>query len=194
MILLNYFFFKAPFGFFDLDALFSVAFIFVLAESVPSDIGSRRGAHDLKTAMDIFDYLGERGNKASLQRKMEIEQMCNHIGVSVQERNVLPGPVQTRSSSTQQVATPPQTGMNRTPHATIRDLEQTLDDTSGYPLPSLQISEQPPRWENDINLDDTFSGSDPRDVYTIYQSNDLMLSGSVELDWEERERQLLVHQ
>lgn len=185
---------KAPFGFFDLDALFSVAFVFVLAESVPSDIGSRQGAHDLKTAMEIFDYLGERGNKASLQRKMEIEQMCNHIGVSVQENNNVTSPLRIRSSSRQQVAIPPQPGINQTSHATIRDVEQNLDDSSGYLDPSLQISERPPRWENDINLDDTFSGSDPRDVYTIYQSNDLMLSGSVELDWEELERQLLIHQ
>ncbi|CAI7604070.1 unnamed protein product [Penicillium viridicatum] len=183
----------APFGFFDLDALFSVAFVFILAGSAFSDAQQIRVVQGLKLAMNLFDYLAERGNKASLCRKTDTEQICNHVGVSLDGASTALGDSQATPTPTQHAAITPRydpvAEIIRTP---TQQPDQRVNP-SGY-LHPLRATGLPPVRQTEDGLYDSFSGSVPRDLYTIHQNNDLALSGSVELDWEELERQLLLHQ
>ncbi|KZN84610.1 Proline utilization trans-activator [Penicillium chrysogenum] len=182
----------APFGFFDLDALFSVAFVLILAGSAFCDAQKMGVVHGLKRAMSLFDYLAERGNRASLCRKSDIEQMCNHVGVSLGRAGTPSGDLQNTPTPTHHPAITPRYD----PAAEIIRSPQQPDQSgnqSGY-LHPLRDPGPPPLWQTENSLYDSFSGSVPRDLYTIYQNNDLALSGSIELDWEELERQLLLHQ
>jgi hypothetical protein len=148
--------------------------------------------HGLKRAMSLFDYLAERGNKASLCRKSDIEQICNHVGVSLGGAGTPSGDLQDTPTPTQHPAITPRYD----PVAEIIRSPQQPDQSgnqSGY-LHPLHDPGPPPLWQTENSLYDSFSGSVPRDLYTIYQNNDLALSGSIELDWEELERQLLLHQ
>ncbi|KAJ5944920.1 hypothetical protein N7516_005088 [Penicillium verrucosum] len=183
---------QAPFGFFDLDALFSVAFVLILAGSAFSDAQQMRVVHGLKLAMNLFDYLAERGNKASLCRKTDIEQICNHVGVSLDGTN-------TASSDLQGTPTPTQHPTITSWYDPVAEIirSPTQQDQSGNQSGYIHPLQDPgllPLWQTENSFYDSFSGSMPRDLYTIYQNNDLALSGSIKLDWEELERQLLLHQ
>ena len=56
----------AKFGYFDLDAAISAAFIFILVESLQSVGSSRSGLHGIRSATSILQYLIKHGNKAAV--------------------------------------------------------------------------------------------------------------------------------
>lgn len=73
----------AKFGFFDLDATFSAAFVFVLVEAIGA--GDRRDSNlaRITAALGLLEYLSAHGNKAAGKRQADIEQMCRHLKVSL---------------------------------------------------------------------------------------------------------------
>ncbi|GJC87835.1 putative transcriptional regulatory protein C3C7.04 [Colletotrichum liriopes] len=70
------------FGFFDLDAIFSAAFIMILTLIIDSSceesqkLAPRPG---LPEALEILDYLAGRGNDFALQRAREVRRMRDHL-------------------------------------------------------------------------------------------------------------------
>ncbi|KAH6689815.1 fungal-specific transcription factor domain-containing protein, partial [Plectosphaerella plurivora] len=73
----------ANFGFFDLDATFSAAFVFVLIERIYPSSTNGNGVANIQRASEIMQYLASRGNKAAAKRHADLERICSHIGLSV---------------------------------------------------------------------------------------------------------------
>ncbi|KAK1574622.1 uncharacterized protein LY79DRAFT_593184 [Colletotrichum navitas] len=70
------------FGFFDLDAIFSAAFIMILTliiDSTCEEGGKLAPRPGLSEALDILDYLVGRGNNFALQRAREVRRMRDHL-------------------------------------------------------------------------------------------------------------------
>lgn len=185
----------APFGFFDLDALFSIAFVLILAEKVLSDDQKDRVSHGLRITMDLFDHLAERGNKASLSRKADVEQMCNHLGISTKSAD------HSYPRDRQESLSPRESTATTLRYDPVMEIIQTtgrqqphnLVDPVSY-FDQFRSSDLSQLGETENMLYDSLSDSVSHGLYNIYNNNDLMFSGSVELDWEELERQLLLHQ
>ncbi|KAK1994784.1 hypothetical protein LX36DRAFT_613646 [Colletotrichum falcatum] len=70
------------FGFFDLDAIFSAAFIMILTLIIDSKCeegGKLAPRPGLSEALEILDYLAGRGNDFALQRAREVRRMRDHL-------------------------------------------------------------------------------------------------------------------
>ncbi|KAK2031066.1 hypothetical protein LX32DRAFT_662090 [Colletotrichum zoysiae] len=70
------------FGFFDLDAIFSAAFIMILTliiDSTCEEGGKLAPRPGLSEALEILDYLAGRGNEFALQRAQEVRRMRDHL-------------------------------------------------------------------------------------------------------------------
>lgn len=145
--------------------------------------------------MDLFDHLAERGNKASLSRKADVEQMCNHLGISTKSAHNshsrdMQGSLSPRESTATTLRYDPVMEIIQT---TGRQQPHNAPDPVSY-FDQFRSSDLSPLGETENMLYDSLSDSVPHGLYNIYNNNDLMFSGSVELDWEELERQLLLHQ
>ncbi|KAH9879371.1 hypothetical protein J1614_002810 [Plenodomus biglobosus] len=81
----------ARFGFFDLDAAISSAFVFVLVESTHSADSPQSGIQGIAAAMSILRFLGENGNKAAERRLKDVQHVCEHLGIMLGESGSLPG-------------------------------------------------------------------------------------------------------
>ncbi|KAM5526735.1 hypothetical protein FOXYSP1_20854 [Fusarium oxysporum f. sp. phaseoli] len=73
----------AIFGFFDLDAAFSAAFVFVLVESIYSHTQKIDATSGIQRASSIMQFLAAKGNMAAARRRTDIERMCHHLGIDV---------------------------------------------------------------------------------------------------------------
>ncbi|KAJ0350480.1 hypothetical protein COL26b_010413 [Colletotrichum chrysophilum] len=70
------------FGFFDLDAIFSAAFIMILTliiDSTSDDSQKLAPSPGLPDALEILDYLVARGNDFASQRAREVRRMRDHL-------------------------------------------------------------------------------------------------------------------
>ncbi|EFQ35774.1 fungal specific transcription factor domain-containing protein [Colletotrichum graminicola M1.001] len=70
------------FGFFDLDAIFSAAFIMILTliiDPTCEEGGKLAPRPGLSEALEILDYLVGRGNNFALQRAREVRRMRDHL-------------------------------------------------------------------------------------------------------------------
>ncbi|WQF81651.1 hypothetical protein CDEST_06665 [Colletotrichum destructivum] len=75
----------ANFGFFDLDAAFSAAFVFVLVDSIHARASHPSSIVQIRKASEILKHLASQGNFAAQKRRADINQMCSHLGVSFNE-------------------------------------------------------------------------------------------------------------
>ncbi|KAK6226070.1 hypothetical protein QIS74_02117 [Colletotrichum tabaci] len=75
----------ANFGFFDLDAAFSAAFVFVLVDSIHVRASHPSSIVQIRKASEVLEHLASQGNIAAQKRRADIIQMCNHLGVSFNE-------------------------------------------------------------------------------------------------------------
>lgn len=75
----------AKFGFFDLDATFSSAFVFVLVETIYPDAGKGCGKGGIRDASGVLQHLASYGNRAAAKRRMDIEQTCDQLGISFRD-------------------------------------------------------------------------------------------------------------
>lgn len=72
----------AKFGFFDLDATFSVAFVSLLSEcSCPPGSNDGSSHKGLLGAYEILQYFAAHGNLAAARRMGDIDQMCENLGI-----------------------------------------------------------------------------------------------------------------
>jgi proline utilization trans-activator len=71
----------AKFGFFDLDAIFSAAFVFVLTAVSP--VHASRRIVELRSAISLLEYLSSVGNKAAGNRLVDISQMCARLDIDL---------------------------------------------------------------------------------------------------------------
>lgn len=74
----------AVFGYFDLDATFSVAFTLIMTNATQTDSTSLRHA-EVQKAISILQYMASHGNEAAEIRRKDIQQMCtavwpSHVG------------------------------------------------------------------------------------------------------------------
>ncbi|KAL2882204.1 hypothetical protein SGCOL_002472 [Colletotrichum sp. CLE4] len=70
------------FGFFDLDAIFSAAFIMILTMTIDSTCDESQKlapSPGLSEALEILDHLVGRGNEFALQRAREVRRMRDHL-------------------------------------------------------------------------------------------------------------------
>ncbi|KAL0943358.1 fungal specific transcription factor domain-containing protein [Colletotrichum truncatum] len=70
------------FGFFDLDAIFSAAFIMILTlviDSTRNENERLAPCPGLSEALETLDYLVDRGNEFALQRAQEVRRMRDHL-------------------------------------------------------------------------------------------------------------------
>ncbi|KAJ4983091.1 hypothetical protein SVAN01_11430 [Stagonosporopsis vannaccii] len=75
----------ARFGFFDLDAAVSSAFVFLLVESTHSAGSTQSGTQGIAAAVDILSFLSENGNKAAERRLRDVQHLCDHLGIILDE-------------------------------------------------------------------------------------------------------------
>ncbi|KAH6981645.1 hypothetical protein BKA56DRAFT_719715, partial [Ilyonectria sp. MPI-CAGE-AT-0026] len=68
----------ALFGFFDLDATFSAAFVLIMMGFVKTN-DPQKPPDGLKQAVDVLEYLSAAGNKAAEQRLGDLKQFCYHV-------------------------------------------------------------------------------------------------------------------
>ncbi|OQU97036.1 Fungal Zn2-Cys6 binuclear cluster domain-containing protein [Cladophialophora immunda] len=74
------------FSFFDIDATFSIALVFVLAEAIFADTDRQPDLHTgVLGAVEIFDYLVANGNKAAENRRADVLQICACLGISTDQ-------------------------------------------------------------------------------------------------------------
>ncbi|CAH0047054.1 unnamed protein product [Clonostachys solani] len=161
----------AKFGFFDLDAIFSAAFVFVMAEV--TEHKAPMGPSELQTAVSLLDHLGKCGNKASMNRLLDIRQMCSRLGIAIEISDTVmqiseesPAPIQNDSNQANQSAAQHDSGTSFTMMAPWSGLEGLVD--GNFDVFSL----------NSTDIDST----------TLGPWDDLILDGTVETDWEQFER------
>ncbi|KAL3460977.1 hypothetical protein BJX64DRAFT_278118 [Aspergillus heterothallicus] len=165
----------ANFGFFDLDAIFSVAFVFVLARTIYPGKGSYN--RDINLTLDLLNHLSLHGNKAAHNRRADILQMCDQIGIS-QEHATLASRLEQPSISASDQATELEQ-----PIVNLHPAELFPDNTT-----PIDFSEPALHWVNDI--DELLLQQDPHDFYSLYCNDAFPLAGTVETDWEALERQI----
>lgn len=68
----------ALFGYFDLDATFSAAFVLVMMGFIRSD-DPKNPPEGLLEAAEVLQYLSNAGNKAAQQRFHELQVFCSHV-------------------------------------------------------------------------------------------------------------------
>lgn len=69
---------QALFGYFDLDAAFSAAFILAMMGFVEMK-DEQKPPEGLSQSADVLSYLCKAGNKAALRRLNELKQFCGHV-------------------------------------------------------------------------------------------------------------------
>ncbi|KAL2821151.1 hypothetical protein BJX63DRAFT_379487 [Aspergillus granulosus] len=165
----------ANFGFFDLDAIFSVAFVFVLAATIYPGKGSYN--RDINLTLDLLNHISFHGNKAARNRRTDILQMCHLLGIS-REQTVLASHLEQPSiPAFDQVLEPEQ------PTVILNGVEPLPNNTT-----PIDFSEPALQWVNDI--DELLLQLDPHDFYSLYCNDAFPLAGTVETDWEALERQI----
>ncbi|KAL5042077.1 hypothetical protein BDW71DRAFT_200866 [Aspergillus fruticulosus] len=164
----------ANFGFFDLDAIFSVAFVLVLAGTIYPSKGSY--SRDIHLALDLLNHLSLNGNKAARNRRADIVQMCDHLGIT-REGPVLASHQGQLSYSMHQATELEQTTVP------AREAETLPDNTT-----PIDFSEPALQWVHGI--DELLLQQDPHDFYSLYCNDTFPLAGTVETDWEALEAQI----
>lgn len=152
--------FTAKFGFFDLDAIFSTAFVFVLAEVAVRPQETNRsdgvGRQRIRGAASMMEYLSSCGNRVATKRLADIRQMCSYLDLDVDWRE------ETDISA------------QFTAHQILGD-----DANAGTDM-KLQAAET-------VGFDVVF-GEDDIDLSSFWYGNDVGLDGTFETDWQEFER------
>jgi proline utilization trans-activator len=193
----------AKFGYFDLDAAVSAAFVFVLVESLQSTGSPRSGLHGIRGATSILQYLVKYGNKAAEKRMSDVEHICQHLGIEIGIPTVVASPAATEGPS------------DSTDYGALYDHESSAEDAivsdgshtpDTYEEPTIAtdwrqaLFELPDHTSHFPNSLESTSGSysipsiDDISDFNLGFGNDFMLTGADEIDWEEFERQITRNQ
>ncbi|KAL7908500.1 fungal-specific transcription factor domain-containing protein [Trichoderma velutinum] len=189
----------ANFGFSDLDATFSAAFVFVLVESMYPRAYSGSRIDTIKSALWILQHLVSQGNRAAGKRRSEIKQMCSHLGIQLNDNLARPESAQRTTGDSGQNKTgrdePVQSIAERTQRHDARQdgappisnstPEFDWDDIAATFFDHPQVS-QPDRGAMSSNI--MYANG----VYdqSGFLLDDFALTGAVDTDWLELGRQL----
>jgi proline utilization trans-activator len=174
----------------------------MLVESIHSTDSSQSGIQGIKGARDILRYLSSCGNKAAERRLHDVQQLCEHLSISLD--SPVPQVVHTRngnspSKTTQELSSDTVMDAPAVDHTTSLNPCQT-DSTSPLledldwrqALASFQTSsdmftnvEMDHAILTDSNTFDQFDG------FNFDISGNFMLTGADETDWEQFERQIM---
>jgi hypothetical protein len=192
---------KAKFGFFDLDALFSVSFVLILTESIRTDPQNQSTIRDIISCMEIFAYLKQHGNKAAHNRELDIMQIYDHLGLS--KELLYPASIEPATNYTSNSAAV--VGQSNYPALLNESLENlttnnyngptnneqcVMDLSEASPTAELANLEHPLHWVDDPTTNEFMVNEETRDLYSFYYNDGLALSGTVETDWGVLERQI----
>ncbi|GJC93110.1 fungal specific transcription factor domain-containing protein [Colletotrichum higginsianum] len=209
------------FGFFDLDAIFSAAFIMILTLIVDStcDEGQRLAPRPgLSEALEILDFLAGRGNDFALQRAREVRRMRDHLSTFLDIPKNSPSEFRANRPGTSGVmegqpvaTTTTSTVAASTPGYDVEEARRRPDAAGAGQQAGVQ---EPPRFEpverHLVPVDAAAGGGGegsqafeaaegmadvlPEDAYdwnSIFHSQDLTLTGQDLGDFGELERHLL---
>ncbi|CAN9423932.1 unnamed protein product [Alternaria alternata] len=192
----------AKFGYFDLDAAISAAFIFILVESLQSVGSPRSGLHGIRSATSILQYLTKHGNKAAAKRMLDVEHICQHLGIGISVPTIAGSPAAAAA------AEGPSDNLD---HGALRDRLPSAEDTTmsnkshaadTYQEPTLatnwrqalfELPDHTSRFSNSLGFDNEsydIPSIDDIGDFNLDFGNDFMLTGADEIDWEEFERQI----
>jgi len=190
----------ALFGYFDLDATFSAAFILLMMGFVDSS-DMQRPPEGIAQAAEVLRYLSEAGNGAAQRRLEELKQFCRRVWSppenvtaewawlredfedfpmgSTMDADITNDPTQAQANNTanhvQQSSTgaiEPARAMTATPSA-WQNVADDLDVAGGADLDNF-FNDFP------TNLGDEMGG-----IYSSYNDPTLPLTGIDEVDWAE---------
>lgn len=177
----------AKHAFLDLDATFTVGFIFVLVEAI--NPGKSLGYEGIEGSRAILVYQMQLGNRAAAKRLEELDQMCASLPLPVKQYPPATAPF-AQTSQLQATFVQPfsfETGYGAAEHegSTIaeRDTDMQHFEESGDPF--------------DID-NSTFQGADLSSIsldgdsslYFVYHNSDIAFTGVEQADWEALEGQL----
>ncbi|GKT58213.1 fungal specific transcription factor domain-containing protein [Colletotrichum tofieldiae] len=127
------------FGFFDLDAIFSAAFIMILTLIIDSSceesqkLAPRPG---LPEALEILDYLVGRGNDFALQRAREVRRMRDHLSTFLDIPKNSPSEFRTNRPGTANTAAEGRPSSTMVVSATGDDGNEPQASQPGFPDPA----------------------------------------------------------
>lgn len=186
--------FVAKHAFLDLDATFSVGFIFVLVEAI--DLGKNLGLEGINGCRSILRYLADLGNRAAASRLAGLEQMCAHLKPV---QNIVDPALQGTSATSTAIGTLTQPFSFATGHRLSVARCPALPNTQGYSTIDAS-SQQPGNADNagGIRGNTEFVSTDlarlPLDdidtLYWTYHPPGLSFTGAEQADWETSESEL----
>ncbi|KAF9869750.1 fungal specific transcription factor domain-containing protein [Colletotrichum karsti] len=175
-------------AFLDLDATFSVGYIFVLVEAI--NPGKSLGFKGIDGSRAILRYLVGLGNRAAANRLAELDQMCVHLALPVQH-----GTGQTPQQSLTDLLTKPfsfESGYGAIEEAcsTLDAAADTLSRTGAGGGGREMCDNEDPGFE--------FSGADlasiplegENSLYWVYHTPGFSFTGVEQTDWEALENQI----
>ncbi|RSM19046.1 hypothetical protein CDV31_002177 [Fusarium ambrosium] len=177
----------ALFGYFDLDATFSAAFVLTMMGFVEGDL--QEPPEGLKQAAEILKYLSNAGNSAAQRRLNDLKQFCLHVWSPTNMTDdwswLKEGSISSLNNSPENRQNIPGDGSGNT------DLQTDAMTTWG---PAAWISWQSTaaNGEDAVHLD--FSASEnfqmdlsheAGDIYSSFNDPTLPLTGVDDVDWAE---------
>lgn len=186
-------YYLARFGFFDQDATFSVAFVFILAYTInPRDAISIKGAQQ---ASLVMQDLANHGNKAARKCLAEIQQMCAYLGLHLDTSS---STLNDANSSAVSSNITSDCRSNNTTHTGLyiesNEVEEvpTVPVVPTYDLANIRTSEISTvisgGWildHIDVPLEDQNDS-----IYSVYNDPSMTLTGVDFADWAEFDRQI----
>lgn len=189
----------ARFGFFDLEATFSAAFILIMKGFIH---GTKSPPAELRLAGEVLGFLSREGNKAARQRLDDVMQLSSHVWSPE---------VVSETWAGIRAQVPGEGGLNimRTPTAeeSIASLHRAQREAAGAQDEQQNFStlaDMPPWQDGQMDLDGTadgaFLGLDLTNslgpdldlaapgIYSSFNDPGLPLTGVDHLDWAEIEK------
>ncbi|KAH6989083.1 hypothetical protein BKA56DRAFT_641098 [Ilyonectria sp. MPI-CAGE-AT-0026] len=186
----------ANFGFFDLDATFSAAFVFVLVEAFYPTPTRSVGVSGIPKASRIMQYLAAQGNRAAEKRRADLEQICNFLGITYPQDQDEGVPVGEESVCTTAVPEPEEGALST--HALSIDAagqpeaSATQDDSPQFDWAEAAATffDQQPNMTIDQDMINNLSFAEGGHIPSSFYLDDFTLTGVIETDWEEFSKQL----
>lgn len=179
--------------------------MFVLVESIHTGNSPRSGLQGIRGAIGILQYLIKHGNKAAEKRLTDVEQICEHLNIAL-DNTIVPGtpaiqqeqPVPVFSSTSNETApiasiSGPEISFGSFTPRDITEGVLDLDWRQALILPQDSINLSNGLQLNDDAFLDNISFGD-LNGFNFDFSGDFMLTGADETDWEAFERQIARYQ
>lgn len=186
----------AKHAFLDLDAAFSVGFIFVLVEAINPTKGL--GTDGIEGSLTILSYQALQGNRAASKRLEELNHMCASLSLPVQQH----GPARTQTQASPQLTIAPNEVLSQpfsfdSGYNAINpmDYSMTRDISSEVPQPAQargQVSADQSYDQPGVDWADLASISldGENDLYWVYHDPTMPFTGVEQIDWGALEGQL----